>query len=203
MVGCVWHRGEQTPFGLVRIALVVVPFLYVGTLISKNFAALLEEHDIFVPEDDDDDDWGLCRLPGYQVSPKRQIIEYTHLLSLCICAVHGEAEMGTLINKDRFNCFDKMMSAAANLSRSWDTFVISWSLRWHISIRIFPFFHRSFCRYHWDESMSFWAHKRPSWFSLSCVLLCSSVYSGFLLLWKWLGCPRLVELYRTVFACTT
>ncbi|XP_068193434.1 essential MCU regulator, mitochondrial isoform X2 [Antennarius striatus] len=24
--------------------------------ISKNFAALLEEHDIFVPEDDDDDD---------------------------------------------------------------------------------------------------------------------------------------------------
>ncbi|CAK6960408.1 essential MCU regulator%2C mitochondrial-like [Scomber scombrus] len=34
----------------------VVPFLYVGTLISKNFAALLEEHDIFVPEDDDDDD---------------------------------------------------------------------------------------------------------------------------------------------------
>lgn len=48
--------GEQTPFGLIRIALVVVPFLYVGTKISKSFAALLEEHDIFVPEDDDDDD---------------------------------------------------------------------------------------------------------------------------------------------------
>lgn len=48
--------GEQTPFGLIRIALIVVPFLYVGTQISKNFAALLEEHDIFVPEDDDDDD---------------------------------------------------------------------------------------------------------------------------------------------------
>lgn len=47
---------RQTPFGLFRIALVVVPFLYVGTQISKNFAALLEEHDIFVPEDDDDDD---------------------------------------------------------------------------------------------------------------------------------------------------
>lgn len=47
---------RQTPFGLIRIALVVVPFLYVGTQISKNFAALLEEHDIFVPEDDDDDD---------------------------------------------------------------------------------------------------------------------------------------------------
>lgn len=38
------------------MTLVVVPFLYVGNLISKNFAALLEEHDIFVPEDDDDDD---------------------------------------------------------------------------------------------------------------------------------------------------
>lgn len=48
--------ASQTPFGLIRMTIVVVPFLYVGTLISKNFAALLEEHDIFVPEDDDDDD---------------------------------------------------------------------------------------------------------------------------------------------------
>ncbi|KAJ8345222.1 hypothetical protein SKAU_G00294150 [Synaphobranchus kaupii] len=46
----------KTSFGLFRMTVVVVPFLYVGTLISKNFAALLEEHDIFVPEDDDDDD---------------------------------------------------------------------------------------------------------------------------------------------------
>lgn len=52
----VCDTGEQTPFGLIRIALIVVPFLYVGTQISKNFAVLLEEHDIFVPEDDDDDD---------------------------------------------------------------------------------------------------------------------------------------------------
>uniref|UniRef100_A0A8C3JHM6 Essential MCU regulator, mitochondrial n=1 Tax=Calidris pygmaea TaxID=425635 RepID=A0A8C3JHM6_9CHAR len=48
------HLG--TPFGLLRVFSVVIPFLYVGTQISKNFAALLEEHDIFVPEDDDDDD---------------------------------------------------------------------------------------------------------------------------------------------------
>uniref|UniRef100_A0A673WGU5 Essential MCU regulator, mitochondrial n=1 Tax=Salmo trutta TaxID=8032 RepID=A0A673WGU5_SALTR len=46
----------QTSFGIFRITVVVIPFLYVRTLISKNFAALLEEHDIFVPEDDDDDD---------------------------------------------------------------------------------------------------------------------------------------------------
>lgn len=48
--------SPQTPFGLLRVFSVVIPFLYVGTQISKNFAALLEEHDIFVPEDDDDDD---------------------------------------------------------------------------------------------------------------------------------------------------
>uniref|UniRef100_UPI0037E9AA16 essential MCU regulator, mitochondrial n=1 Tax=Semicossyphus pulcher TaxID=241346 RepID=UPI0037E9AA16 len=54
--GGILPRPKKTPFGLIRIALVVVPFLYVGTQISKNFAALLEEHDIFVPEDDDDDD---------------------------------------------------------------------------------------------------------------------------------------------------
>lgn len=52
------HRSDppQMSFGLLRVFSIVIPFLYVGTLISKNFAALLEEHDIFVPEDDDDDD---------------------------------------------------------------------------------------------------------------------------------------------------
>ncbi|XP_028261878.1 single-pass membrane protein with aspartate-rich tail 1b [Parambassis ranga] len=54
--GAILPKPEKTPFGLIRMTIVVVPFLYVGTLISKNFAALLEEHDIFVPEDDDDDD---------------------------------------------------------------------------------------------------------------------------------------------------
>lgn len=54
--GAILPKPKKTPFGLFRIALVVVAFLYVGTEISKSFAALLEEHDIFVPEDDDDDD---------------------------------------------------------------------------------------------------------------------------------------------------
>ncbi|CAJ1053495.1 single-pass membrane protein with aspartate-rich tail 1b [Xyrichtys novacula] len=54
--GAILPKPDKTPFGLTRMTMVVVPFLYVGTLISKNFAALLEEHDIFVPEDDDDDD---------------------------------------------------------------------------------------------------------------------------------------------------
>ncbi|KAJ1174111.1 hypothetical protein NDU88_005934 [Pleurodeles waltl] len=54
--GAILPKPEKTTFGLVRVFSIVIPFLYVGTLISKNFAALLEEHDIFVPEDDDDDD---------------------------------------------------------------------------------------------------------------------------------------------------
>ncbi|KAF4080910.1 hypothetical protein AMELA_G00176500 [Ameiurus melas] len=54
--GAILPKPKKTAFGMLRISVVVIPFLYIGTLISKNFAALLEEHDIFVPEDDDDDD---------------------------------------------------------------------------------------------------------------------------------------------------
>ncbi|CAH2313248.1 essential MCU regulator, mitochondrial [Pelobates cultripes] len=54
--GAFLPKPDKVSFGLLRVISVVIPFLYVGTLISKNFAALLEEHDIFVPEDDDDDD---------------------------------------------------------------------------------------------------------------------------------------------------
>ncbi|XP_053325086.1 essential MCU regulator, mitochondrial [Spea bombifrons] len=54
--GAFLPQPNKVSFGLLRVFSVVIPFLYVGTLISKNFAALLEEHDIFVPEDDDDDD---------------------------------------------------------------------------------------------------------------------------------------------------
>ncbi|XP_061556912.1 essential MCU regulator, mitochondrial-like [Phycodurus eques] len=53
--GAILPKPKKTPFGLWRIAAVVVPSLYMGTRISKNFAEVLEEHDIFVPEDDDDD----------------------------------------------------------------------------------------------------------------------------------------------------
>ncbi|XP_030636525.1 single-pass membrane protein with aspartate-rich tail 1b [Chanos chanos] len=54
--GGILPKPEKVPFGLIRMTAVVIPFLYIGTLISKNFAALLEEHEIFVPDDDDDDD---------------------------------------------------------------------------------------------------------------------------------------------------
>ncbi|KAK7161183.1 hypothetical protein R3I94_003999 [Phoxinus phoxinus] len=54
--GRVLPKPDKVPFGMTRMFIVVIPFLYVGNLISKNFAALLEEHEIFVPDDDDDDD---------------------------------------------------------------------------------------------------------------------------------------------------
>ncbi|XP_055060273.1 single-pass membrane protein with aspartate-rich tail 1b [Misgurnus anguillicaudatus] len=54
--GAILPKPDKVPFGMIRMTIVTVPFLYLGTLISKNFAALLEEHDIFVPDDDDDDD---------------------------------------------------------------------------------------------------------------------------------------------------
>ncbi|OCT85377.1 essential MCU regulator, mitochondrial-like [Xenopus laevis] len=54
--GAILPKPQKVSFGLLRVFTVVIPFLYIGTLMSKNFAALLEEHDIFVPEDDDDDD---------------------------------------------------------------------------------------------------------------------------------------------------
>ncbi|XP_062919424.1 single-pass membrane protein with aspartate-rich tail 1b [Mobula hypostoma] len=54
--GAILPKPEKISFGLLKVFIVVIPFLYMGTLISKNFASLLEEHDIFVPADDDDDD---------------------------------------------------------------------------------------------------------------------------------------------------
>ncbi|CAK6432067.1 unnamed protein product [Pipistrellus nathusii] len=54
--GAILPKPVRMPFGLLRVFSIVIPFLFVGMLISKNFAALLEQHDIFAPEDDDDDD---------------------------------------------------------------------------------------------------------------------------------------------------
>ena len=43
-------------FGLLKVILTMGTGLSIGALISKNFAAFLEENELFVPEDDDDDD---------------------------------------------------------------------------------------------------------------------------------------------------
>ena len=47
---------RSSNFGLVRVALFVTPFVYVGWSVGKFFAEKMEELDVFVPDDDDDDD---------------------------------------------------------------------------------------------------------------------------------------------------
>ncbi|OQR67600.1 essential MCU regulator [Tropilaelaps mercedesae] len=42
-------------FPMTKVLFVVVPGVTIGASISKYGAAFLEEHDIFVPSDDDDD----------------------------------------------------------------------------------------------------------------------------------------------------
>ena len=53
--GAILEKPVQMRLAMVKVMLVVVPFLTVGATISKNAAAWLEENDIFVPDDDEDD----------------------------------------------------------------------------------------------------------------------------------------------------
>ncbi|XP_030759865.1 essential MCU regulator, mitochondrial [Sitophilus oryzae] len=54
--GVILPPPERTSFGLFKVALTVMVGLFIGAGISKNIANFLEENDLFVPEDDDDDD---------------------------------------------------------------------------------------------------------------------------------------------------
>lgn len=45
---------EKVRFGLTGLSILIAPFIYVGGMFSKKAASLLEDYDIFVPEDDDD-----------------------------------------------------------------------------------------------------------------------------------------------------
>ena len=47
---------KRYPLGVVKVLLFVVPFLYLGSLVSKYAALGLEKMDLFVYSDDDDDD---------------------------------------------------------------------------------------------------------------------------------------------------
>lgn len=44
------------PLGILKIVANIVFFIFVGSLISKKCVSLLEEYDIFKPEDDEDDE---------------------------------------------------------------------------------------------------------------------------------------------------
>ena len=44
----------QVKLGLIKVCAIVLPFGYLGAILSKRGAEFLEEWNIFVPEDDDD-----------------------------------------------------------------------------------------------------------------------------------------------------
>ena len=53
--GALREAPDRVRFGLWKIFAVVTPFTFMGAMMSKYGAAWLEEHDIFVPADEDDD----------------------------------------------------------------------------------------------------------------------------------------------------
>lgn len=52
--GALLPKPEKTPLGLTKVAIVVTPFLTLGTILGREGASFLEESEIFVPDDDDD-----------------------------------------------------------------------------------------------------------------------------------------------------
>ena len=51
--GGILPKPEGRRFGLLKVAVIVTPFLFVGGILSREGAALLEDNDIFSPEEDD------------------------------------------------------------------------------------------------------------------------------------------------------
>lgn len=54
--GGILGRPYRSPSGVLKIGIFVTPFITVGAYIGKFFAEKMEELDVFVPDDDDDDD---------------------------------------------------------------------------------------------------------------------------------------------------
>lgn len=52
--GAILPKPERVPLGLPKVLLVVGVSVFVGGTISKNGAEFLEEHELFIPDEDDD-----------------------------------------------------------------------------------------------------------------------------------------------------
>ncbi|VDK82652.1 unnamed protein product [Dibothriocephalus latus] len=52
--GALRERPILGRYGIIKSLAVALPLIYIGAMISMNGAAYLEEHDIFVPEDDEE-----------------------------------------------------------------------------------------------------------------------------------------------------
>ena len=54
--GAIKEMPRWYKFGLIKVIMNIIIFIFVGSLISKSAVTFLEENDIFKPEDDDDDE---------------------------------------------------------------------------------------------------------------------------------------------------
>jgi len=52
--GAFLAKPQKLSLGITKFFIVVTPFVYIGGMISMSGASLLEDYDIFVPEDEDD-----------------------------------------------------------------------------------------------------------------------------------------------------
>ncbi|CAF3172044.1 unnamed protein product [Rotaria socialis] len=54
--GAIRPMPKRYPLGIIKVLCIAIPFLYLGSLVSKYGALGLEKMDLFVYSDDDDDD---------------------------------------------------------------------------------------------------------------------------------------------------
>ncbi|CAF2866289.1 unnamed protein product [Rotaria sp. Silwood2] len=54
--GAIRPMPKRYPLGIMKVLFIAIPFLYLGSLVSKYGALGLEKMDLFVYSDDDDDD---------------------------------------------------------------------------------------------------------------------------------------------------
>ncbi|CAF1629138.1 unnamed protein product, partial [Didymodactylos carnosus] len=53
--GAIRPMPKRYPFGIIKLLTITIPFLYLGSLVSKYATLGLEKMDLFVYNDDDDD----------------------------------------------------------------------------------------------------------------------------------------------------
>ena len=52
--GAILERPERVSYGLLKVLIAVGASVFIGGAISRKAADILEEHDLFVPDEDDD-----------------------------------------------------------------------------------------------------------------------------------------------------
>ena len=52
--GGILNKPKTKPYGFITATIIVVPLICVGQFIGQKLANVLEEYEIFIPDDDDD-----------------------------------------------------------------------------------------------------------------------------------------------------